>query len=64
MWKIGPVQAQYSFKGDGFLGLTTLWKGNLCYFINVYSSSIFIGREKCGMVRVLHRGMDTRGCFN
>ncbi|XP_058739159.1 uncharacterized protein LOC131611049 [Vicia villosa] len=38
LWNEGKVEVMNSFKGEGFLGIKVLWKGNFYYVVNVYSS--------------------------
>ncbi|XP_058783058.1 uncharacterized protein LOC131657708 [Vicia villosa] len=38
LWKTASVSALKSFSGTGFLGIKVLWKNDLYYVINVYSS--------------------------
>ncbi|XP_058753369.1 uncharacterized protein LOC131626563 [Vicia villosa] len=38
LWKEEKVEVISSFKGDGFLGIKVIWKGDCYYVVNVYSS--------------------------
>lgn len=40
LWKFGSIQPMFCFMGEWFIRIGTIMQGNLCYFINVYSSCI------------------------
>lgn len=35
-----------SFKGDGFLGIKVIWKEDVYYIVNIYSSCDFIKKHR------------------
>ncbi|CAI8593121.1 unnamed protein product [Vicia faba] len=51
LWRIGDMEVLNSFKGEGFLGVKIVWKGNLYYVVNFYSYDV---RKKiCMRARLL-----------
>ncbi|XP_050874962.1 uncharacterized protein LOC127078559 [Lathyrus oleraceus] len=45
IWKKDFICLLYSFRGKGFMGINALWKGNNCYFINVYLSCFLVDKR-------------------
>lgn len=46
MWNPSLLQAQFSFEGTGFVGIKSIWKGMVVYFVNVYSPCSIIGKRR------------------
>lgn len=40
------MEVVHSFKTEGFLGIKVVWKGNLYYIVNVYSSCSLIKKKE------------------
>ncbi|CAK8535430.1 unnamed protein product [Lathyrus sativus] len=47
IWRAVFLTPLFSFRGSGFLGLSVIWRGKKCLFLNVYSSCVL--SEKCKM---------------
>ncbi|XP_058762298.1 uncharacterized protein LOC131635678 [Vicia villosa] len=45
LWKKGVVEVLLGFKGEGYLGIKVVWKGDIYYVLNVYSSC-FLAKKK------------------
>ncbi|XP_058760200.1 uncharacterized protein LOC131633504 [Vicia villosa] len=45
-WKVGGVKVLSSFKGEGYLGIKVVWKGDLFYLVNIYSSCDFVKKKR------------------
>ncbi|XP_058770446.1 uncharacterized protein LOC131644070 [Vicia villosa] len=46
LWRNDKVEVLLSFKGGGYLGVKVLWKGNIYYVVNVYSSCFLIKKKE------------------
>lgn len=47
LWKMDKMTVIHSFKGVGFLGIKVIWKDDVYYIVNVYSS--------CDLVKKKHK---------
>ncbi|XP_058746178.1 uncharacterized protein LOC131619053 [Vicia villosa] len=64
LWKKEVIEVNFSFTGEGFLGIGATFKGVKCYFVNVYSScNITLKRKMWEELLVLRgRWLDGEWC--
>lgn len=56
IWKTGTFILNFSFKGEGFIGINVLWKGKSIYVVNIYSSCTIHNKKKlCSQLCVCKR---------
>jgi exonuclease III len=46
LWNSNCCSMTNSFTGDGFLGITVEWEGEVIHFINIYSPCSLAGKKK------------------
>lgn len=64
MWKTGTSILNFSFKGEGFIGINLLWKGKSIYVVNIYSSCTINNKKKlCSQLCVCKRKFPASGVF-